>query len=248
MSDRFFYGWQLANGERHHSPVPASQAFVEAHLRAMKQRSGDRVEWFAIPEAELDAWIGQAAVVDAAIEAEDIMLGGNGVPVLARHVQPRIRLEDQTVRILVAKAKAIQAAMRSFRENAFSDVRAFMATVLADYGVTREGRRGGLLLTSFDQLAKIEVSVADQFVFGSEIEAAKALIDECILDWAKGANPYLRTAVMDAFRVGENGRISVDRVMGLRRLQIDDPRWMEAMTAIADAVRTSSIRTGWADC
>jgi hypothetical protein len=45
--------------------------------------------------------------------------------------------------------------------------------------------------------------------------------------------------VMDAFHVGENRKVRMDRVLGLRSLEIKgDPRWHRAMAAIDDAVRT----------
>ena len=41
----------------------------------------------------------------------------------------------------------------------------------------------------------------------------------------------------DAFDVGQQGKLRVDRILGLRRLAIDDADWLRAMEAISNAVR-----------
>lgn len=185
----------------------------------------------------------QVTAAPKAMPDEEMMTNSFGRRVPARFVQGRVKLEDQTVRLLIASADVIQTQMKAFKIAAFDDVQTFQAELAASYGASRSGRRGGVALTSFDGLMKVEVSVADTMRFGPELDVAKGLIDQCIEDWAKGANENLRVLINDAFRVGSNGSIQVDRVIGLRRLEINDPRWQQAMTAISDALRAQSSRT-----
>lgn len=42
-----------------------------------------------------------------------------------------------------------------------------------------------------------------------------------------------------AFRVNKQGRIDINQVLGLRQLDINDPKWNEAMDAVADAIQVS---------
>ena len=42
--------------------------------------------------------------------------------------------------------------------------------------------------------------------------------------------------VNDAFQVDKEGKISVSRVLGLRRHAIEDARWQKAMQAISDSI------------
>ena len=153
------------------------------------------------------------------------------------NVQARHVLEDQLVRGLVARAEALQEAMSAFKQACFDDISAFRELLAAQYRVTIGGRRDGISLRSYDDTLRVQISVADSLSFGPELEAAKALIDECITDWSEGANAHLRAVVMDAFEVGDGKAPRVDRILGLRRLNIDDDRWQRAMVAIADAVR-----------
>ena len=41
---------------------------------------------------------------------------------------------------------------------------------------------------------------------------------------------------MDAFQVDKEGKISTGRVLGLRRHDIKDEKWLQAMDAIAESI------------
>ena len=168
---------------------------------------------------------------------EGMMRTSEGKIVRAADVYPRFILEDQVVNDLVARADELHAAIVAFKQACFDDIEAFRTLMFERYRVGMGGRRGGLNLRSYDDRLRVEVSTADSLSFGPELEAAKALIDECLEDWSRGAHASLRTVVSDAFHVGEGKKIRMDRVLGLRRLDIDDPRWKRAMEAIGDAVR-----------
>ena len=152
---------------------------------------------------------------------------GDGRSPGAGHAGPGMALRD-----LIAQEKAIMVA----------NVDAFKALLAEKYGVKLGGRRGGLQLHTYDQTARVEVSVADAMTFGPELDAAKALIDECLTEWSEGANENLKAIVMAAFEVGEGGRVKLDRVLGLRQLDIADEKWMRAMQAINDALRVAYSR------
>ena len=79
--------------------------------------------------------------------------------------------------------------------------------------------------------------IQDSIRFDERLQAAKILIDECIQSWSADSNDYLKVLVNDAFQVDKEGKISTGRVLGLRRHSIDDPKWKEAMEAIADSIR-----------
>jgi hypothetical protein len=43
--------------------------------------------------------------------------------------------------------------------------------------------------------------------------------------------------VQQAFQTDKEGNLNVGRILGLRRLEIGDPRWQEAMKAISESVQ-----------
>ena len=57
-----------------------------------------------------------------------------------------------------------------------------------------------------------------------------------------GCNANIKVLVNDAFQVDQQGKISTGRVLGLRRLDIDDTKWLEAMRAIGDSMKVASTK------
>lgn len=181
-------------------------------------------------------------IAPAGATAEPMMENCYGHFVPERLIKPEHKLEDQLVRGIVERADGVHALIVAFKEGAFTDVRAFLTLLAEKYGVRLAGQRGGVQLHSFDGMTRVTISVADSMTFGPELKAAKALIDQCITAWSAGANANLRAIVDDAFSVGDGGALRVDRILGLRRLSIDDPVWTRAMEAIGDALRVTQTR------
>ena len=173
------------------------------------------------------------------ISAADYIENTYGDMVPRSRVRPVLLLEDQLVRDLVARAEALRADLAAFKARVFDDIGAHQALLDERYQIKVGGRRGGLQLQSYDGRLRVQLSVEDSITFGPELRQAKTLIDTCIQRWSEGANANLATVVNDAFSVGESGRVRVDRVLGLRRLEIDDAEWKLAMDAIGDAIRVS---------
>jgi hypothetical protein len=107
-------------------------------------------------------------------------------------------------------------------------------------GVKSGGEKGNVTLTSFDGKYKLVRQMQDRIVFGEQLMAAKALIDECVQEWSQGANDNMRVLVNHAFQTDKEGKINTGRVLGLRSLAIADEAWQQAMQAIADSMQTAS--------
>jgi hypothetical protein len=173
---------------------------------------------------------------------EGYMTNVYGHLVPAHRVRPAIKLQDQLVRDLLARADRLRDMVAAEKAAMLADVRAFLDILDEKYEVKRAGARGGVVLDAFDGNGRVTISVGDSITLGPAIAAARALIDECVGRWAAGANENLQAIVNDAFKVGEGGKLAVDRVLALRRIEIDDPTWQRAMEAIGDAVQTTRSR------
>jgi hypothetical protein len=152
-------------------------------------------------------------------------------------VKPSDRAQDDMVRDLFAKADAVSKAIVAFKTHAFADIDALHDLVLERYGAKLGGAKGNVSLFTFDGLMKIQVQVADLVSYGDELQAAKALIDECLQEWADDSRAEIRAIVMNAFRVDKEGKINRGALLQLRTLNIEDERWKRAMDAIKDAER-----------
>ncbi|WP_411752151.1 DUF3164 family protein [Serratia sp. (in: enterobacteria)] len=154
-------------------------------------------------------------------------------------IRPVDKLRDDVVLDIVDTARVLRQAMADFKAASMKKIEDFIDLSSNEYGVEYGGTKGNVTLPSFDGQFKILRAIGDHRVFDERIQAAKKLIDECVVEWSDGANVNLKALVDHAFRVNKQGRIDINQVLGLRQLAIDDPRWLEAMSAIADAIQVT---------
>lgn len=152
-------------------------------------------------------------------------------------------LRDDLVMEIVNKAKVKRDELVTLKAEIYGDIESFVDLSSEQYGVKRGGKKGNVTLTSFDGKYKIIKANADNVVFDERLQAAKALIDECLAEWSKGAHPGLVTIVNDAFRTDTKGELRTNRVLALRRHDINDIRWKNAMDAIADSLQVVGSKT-----
>ncbi|BFU65351.1 DUF3164 family protein [Rodentibacter abscessus] len=147
------------------------------------------------------------------------------------------KTRDELVHSFVAGAKRLQNEMQQFKQQVFSDVNAFVELSNEKYGVHLGGRKGNLTLLTFNGKYKLQVAVSDHLSFDERIHAAKGLIDQCLQEWAQDARPEIRTLIDNAFQVDKEGNLSTARILSLRRVDIRDERWQNAMQAISDSLQ-----------
>lgn len=170
------------------------------------------------------------------------MKNANGALVPDVKVKPIDKIRQEVVTSLCEEAKKLAAQMVGYKLTSMSALEEFVNRSLSDYDVTVGGKKGNVTLVSFDGRYKVVRQMAEHIVFDERLQAAKLLIDECIQAWAKGSNANIKVLVNDAFQVDREGKISTGRVLGLRRLDIDDDKWSQAMRAIADSMNVSGTK------
>lgn len=166
----------------------------------------------------------------------------NGALILVTKIKEIDKDRSRTVEQLCEQAKAESARLVGFKTTAMNAVNEFVARSLQQYDVKAGGAKGNVTLISFDGRYKVVRQMQESIVFDERLQAAKALIDECIGTWSKGSNANMKTLVNDAFQVDKQGKISTGRVLGLRRLEITDEKWLQAMQAISDSMRVASTK------
>lgn len=139
-------------------------------------------------------------------------------------------------------AKRMAVALAKFKTDIMDDIQAFCELSAEKYGATLGGKKGNVTLFSYDGRYKMMRSIDDFITFDERLQAAKVLIDDCLKRWSEGSNANLRTIVNDAFQVDKAGRINTNRVLGLRRIDIQDETWQQAMQAISESVQVVSSK------
>ncbi|MEO8121682.1 MAG: DUF3164 family protein [Rhodoferax sp.] len=165
---------------------------------------------------------------------------GNLVP--ESKVKQIDQLRNQLVYDLCRMAETESLALSAFKLTAMTEVSSFVALSLDEYGVKTGGDKGNVTLASYDGRYKLVRQMQDKIIFGEQLMAAKALIDECVHEWAANANDNIKALVNHAFQTDKEGKINTGRVLSLRRLDIKDTKWQQAMQAIADSMQTASTK------
>lgn len=152
-------------------------------------------------------------------------------------IKPIDRARDELVRELACQAKIVSDGLREFKTRVFDDINAFVDLSAEQYDVKIGGKKGNLTLFSFDGGFKVQVAIAEHMVFDERLQAAKHLIDECIIAWSQGSRDEIKVLVQAAFQTDKEGKINTGRVLALRRLDIRDEQWQKAMQAIGESLQ-----------
>ena len=138
----------------------------------------------------------------------------------------------------IQKHKELQEMKKRF----FSTIDAFVRLSAEKYNLNYGGKKGNMTFLSYDGMYKVVVSVNENIFFDERLQIAKELIDQCIQDWATDSRNEIKALIQDAFYVGKSGKLDKNRILGLRRLDIQDERWQKAMTAISDSIQIAGSR------
>lgn len=152
------------------------------------------------------------------------------------------KLRDQMVKEIVVESMAESKRLQSMKQKFFETISSFVDLSAEQYGIQCGGKKGNMSFLSYDGEYKVLVSVNENVVFDERLQIAKQLIDDCISDWAKDSRSEIKALVQDAFYVGKNGNLNTSRILGLRRLDITDSRWQEAMKAISDSLQVAGSK------
>jgi hypothetical protein len=174
---------------------------------------------------------------------EGYLADAKGRLVKATMVRPQDLLEDQMVREVMVHADELSAQIARFRLHCFDDIAAFLDVLREKYGGSRGGTKGNMTFSSFDGCFKIQVAIADRLTFGPELQVAKEKIDECIADWSADASDHIRVLVQHAFQTDKEGLVNREAIFALRRVEINDERWQQAMAAIGGSIRIEGSKS-----
>lgn len=176
------------------------------------------------------------------VQGQRYMRDEEGKLVPEELVKAQHRLEDDTVRKIIANAQELSDRITRFRGHTFDDVGTFVEILAEQYDRKRGGPKGNITLSSYDGCYKVVVAVQEQLSFGPELQVAKDIVDQCIAEWSDGVEPEIRALISHAFQTDKEGRINRAALFQLRRLDIKREPWPKAMEALSDAIRVIGSR------
>ena len=176
------------------------------------------------------------------IESKEYWRDAKGNLTPAELVKEIDKARDALVHEWVERGRDLSKAISHFKEGIFGDVQAFIELSAEKYGAKVGGNKGNVTLFSYDGKYKIQRAINESLQFDERIQAAKVLIDECLNEWSEGSRPELKALIERAFNVDKEGNLNTSRILGLRRVEIQDSRWQNAMQAISESVQVVSSK------
>jgi len=158
-------------------------------------------------------------------------------------VKPADKLEDDSVRKMIGFALEVNGIVSRFKQHSFEDFFTTLSLINEKYGVSKGGKAGNVSMQTLDGLQKVSIKKAEIKKFGPQLAAAKQKIDDCIASWVEGSRDEVLVLINRAFDVQKEGKINHSALFQLLRYEISEPRWQDAMQALADAIRIVGTRT-----
>lgn len=171
--------------------------------------------------------------------AEGYLEDAQGRLVPVGSIRPIDLARDDLVREKIAKIKAMQQELRDLKYELLGDIEAFVSMSAERYDVSIGGKKGNVTLASYDGRYTLKRQISENLTFDEGLQAAKAIIDDCLRAWTKDSAEEIRTLVDFAFQVDKEGCLNTGRILALRRLDIKDEQWRRAMDAISDSLQVS---------
>lgn len=165
-----------------------------------------------------------------------------GALVPINSIKPSDLMRDDLIKEIIAKVTPLNAQLAELKRDVINDLRSFIDISANEYGVALGGKKGNVTLTSFDGSYRIQIAMQDTLHFDERLQAAKQLIDECLHEWTQNSGAELKTIVQAAFDVNKEGQINTSRVLGLRRLNIQNEKWLQAMNILSDSIQVQASK------
>ncbi len=190
-----------------------------------------------------------AAALDAGQDVyqpprEGMIRNARGGENMRQHVQVRCLLQNDITVKMVEGARALRDLIVEQKRQLAADGELYVRSMMALYNANPTGRRGGFTITSYDDLMKAEFSVSDYRAVDGAIVAAQALVAEVLNDLMGQIEPWMRDLLDSAFNRDERtGKINMDNLQKLKRVDIPHPKWPDACAAIEDSVRVTGSQS-----
>lgn len=163
---------------------------------------------------------------------------GKGNLVAIANIKQTDLIKDEFVKKAIDKAIEMQEALAEFKQSLMAEADDFIELLAQEHGVNLGGKKGNVMLRTFDSQLKVTLQTQERIELGPELTLAKQLIDQCLDEWTEGGNQNIKAIVSKTFNTDKQGSLNPQRILALRKLEITDDsgKWAKAMNIIAESV------------
>jgi len=174
-------------------------------------------------------------------DAKGNWIDGTGATVPPKYVRPVDKKRDAMVERLFREAVSLNSKLAAFRKFIEAEFEKFL-----DYAAENEGmelnKGGNYTFSNFSYNQRFIIQNKRLIDFDEHLQMAKQKIDSCLDRWSKGGNDNIRAVVLEAFKVDQKSRIDIKAILKLRKHNIKDKEWVEAMELITKAITITGTR------
>jgi hypothetical protein len=168
-----------------------------------------------------------------------ILVDSKGREFPASIIDKELVKRDTLVGRIAERAKKLQERIIADKQKMVEELDKYLDDLAKRNGLKW---RGNAELVNFDESMKVEIRYRERIQFGVELQLAKQKIDECLKEWTTDSNANLKAIISEAFQVDKKGEIAKHRILALRRYNIQDNTWKEAMELIDRAIQVTSTK------
>ncbi|KQC06167.1 MAG: sulfate transporter [Candidatus Cloacimonas sp. SDB] len=170
---------------------------------------------------------------------DTIIKDANGREYPAKILDPQIVKRHNLVNRVIGRAARLHDKIAFEKQRMAEEIDKYLAQTAEQYG---EQWKGNAELVSFDGKYKIEVRNRERIEFDEKLQIAKQKIDDCLKRWTQDSNVNLQAVINEAFQVDKKGEIAKHRILALRKYNIKDKNWKQAMQLIDEAIQVTSTK------
>lgn len=166
---------------------------------------------------------------------------GSAIPV--KYIDPVDKKRDMLVEKDFRLALAARNQLAKFKATVLADISNYLDWLAQRNGEETLNPGGNYILTGFSGNKRIQIKINKVLEFDERLQLAKQKIDKCLEKWSDDGNENLKVVVFDVFKVDQKGQVDTRRILSLRKLQIKDAEWKQAMDLIAEALLVTGTRS-----
>jgi hypothetical protein len=163
-----------------------------------------------------------------------------GMEVPQKYIPEFDQKRDMVVEDVFEHITTLYAQMREVKEHVTREIAKYLFQVADQFG---ENWQGGATIKNFAADKEVTVKKSKKLAFDERLQIAKSKIDSYIGSLLKGQAKDLQALVNNAFRIDGKGHVDVKQILRLRKLQIDNKQWQEAVKLIDESLTVEGIKT-----
>lgn len=170
---------------------------------------------------------------------------GSGVPVERSRIKKEEKEREKIVNKAIKQAVKVSESMIKFNEEVVQLVDDYLEMVADQYG---EHWQGAASITNFDQSEKIDIKISKLIDFNEHFAIAEKKIFDYIENLTENLSGDIVSIIRVAFSRNKKGFIDPKKILELKKLNIKNKVWKEAMDLIDKSIyvkKTNRYITFW---